>query len=87
MPVVPEPNLQALGLDVARRRLEKGWTIEYLAEHAGLSRRSVINVENGHHVPDLKTVHALAHALDVSLGELLTPLCAHHLEPDGPAKQ
>lgn len=78
MAIVPEPDLQSLGLEVARRRIGKGWSIERLAEESVLSRRSVINVENGHHVPDLKSVHALAHALDVPVGELVSTLCAGH---------
>lgn len=85
MPLVPDPDQRSLGLEVARRRLAKGWSIERLAEEAELSRRSVINVENGHHLPDLRTVHALAHALDVGLGELVTSLCSNHTFPSGDA--
>lgn len=57
---------------------QRGWTIDRLAEDAGMSRKSVINAENGHHRPTLDTLHGLAHGLKVPLSELVLPLCARH---------
>lgn len=43
-----------------------------------MSRKSVINTENGHHVPTLPTLHALAHGLRVPMAHLAEPPCARH---------
>lgn len=42
-----------------------------LADKAGVSRQTVVNLENGRHVPETATLSKLAKALDVSLGELV----------------
>ncbi|WP_149184872.1 helix-turn-helix transcriptional regulator [Streptomyces sp. TRM49041] len=77
----PDPNLTALRLELARLRSERGWTYDELASHSGLARRTLIDIEQGHAVGTLKSWHALAHALDVSLDHLLGTLCEGHTPP------
>ena len=72
-----------MGREAARIRREKGLTLDNVAERSGLSRKSVVNVEQAHKAPDIATLHALAHGLGVPLAALVTPLCADHR--DGPA--
>lgn len=68
---VPSPDLRALGWAVKQAREEKGWTIERLAEESELGRRTVLTVEAGEKAPNIKTLHALAYALEVPLGQLV----------------
>ncbi|MFI9780507.1 helix-turn-helix transcriptional regulator [Streptomyces sp. NPDC051956] len=79
----PDPNLIALRLELARLRGERGWTYDELASRSGLSRRTLIEIEQGRTVGSLKTWHALAHALDVSVDHLFAPLCQGHAAPGG----
>lgn len=54
------------------------WSLDKLADESGVSRKSVINVENAHNVPLLPTLHGLAHGLGVPLADLVVPLCTRH---------
>jgi transcriptional regulator with XRE-family HTH domain len=78
----PDANLEALRDEVARRRAAQGWSYDQLAERSGLSRRTLIEIEQGRTIGSLATWHALAHAFGVDVGELLRALCAGH-EPPG----
>jgi DNA-binding XRE family transcriptional regulator len=73
-----DPDLEALRLKLARLRADRGWTYEQLADRAGVSRRTLIEIEQGRTHGLLKTWHALAHALDTSFDELLGAMCADH---------
>lgn len=77
---IPQPDFAALGHRVAQLRQERGWSLDRLAAESGLDRKTVINLENFHHVPRLPSLHAVAHALGVPLGELVAALCAGHPE-------
>ncbi|MFD8778501.1 MULTISPECIES: helix-turn-helix transcriptional regulator [unclassified Streptomyces] len=77
----PDPDLTALRLELARLRGERGWTYDELASRSGLSRRTLIEVEQGRTIGSLKTWHALAHALDVSVDHLFATLCEGHAAP------
>lgn len=77
----PDPNLTALRLELARLRGERGWTYDELASRSGLSRRTLIEVEQGRTIGSLKTWHALAHALDVPVDHLFATLCEGHAVP------
>lgn len=57
----PEPNLEALRLELSRLRAERGWSYDQLAERRGLSRRTLIEIEQGRTIGSLATWHALAH--------------------------
>lgn len=58
--------------NVARLRLDRGLTQAQLAEKAGLSRVAVGKIERGVVYPRTLTLHDLARALEVPVGELLT---------------
>ena len=77
----PDPNLAAIRLGLARIRAERGYTYDQLAERSGLARRTLIEIEQGRTIGTLKTWHALAHALEVPIGEILGPLCEGHSSP------
>lgn len=78
----PDPNLAALRQELARRRAEHGWSYDELAERTGLSRRTLIEIEQGRTVGTLATWHALAHAFGVSFGTLADTLCKGHQPPE-----
>ena len=79
----PDPNLAELRLELSRLRAERGWSYDELARRSGLSRRTLIEIEQGRTVGTLATWHALAHALEAPVGHLLSVLCAGH-KPAGP---
>ncbi|MDX3315168.1 helix-turn-helix transcriptional regulator [Streptomyces sp. ME08-AFT2] len=78
----PDPDLDALRLELARLRAARGWTYDELAARTGLARRTLIEIEQGRTVGTLKTWHALSHALDTPLDVLFANLCRGH-EPPG----
>jgi len=69
-----EPDFEELRFYLSRLRRTRGWTYEDLAEHSGLGRRSLIQVENGHSHGSIETWYKLAEALDVDIGALLSAL-------------
>lgn len=81
----PDPNLGALRLELSRLRAARGWTYDELAARSGLSRRTLIELEQGRTVGTLATWHALAHTLGVSMDQLLGTLCDGHEPPTPPA--
>lgn len=79
----PAPDLRALGHEIARLRRAQGWSIERLAEAAGIHRKSIIQIEAGRVAARISTLHAIAHALGVPLPELVMVLCEAHLDDVG----
>lgn len=78
-PPTPEwvlPRRQALGRHIARLRAERGLVVDDIAEATGLDRKTVMATEGGRNAPTLDTLLLIAHALGVSVAELLD---------DGPA--
>ena len=71
---IPPPNFAALGHEVARLRRERGWSLDKLADASGVSRKTLINLENAHKEPRIGTVFAVAHALETCLGDLVRSL-------------
>ncbi len=63
-----------IAANVARLRLDRRLTQEELATKAGLSRVSLGKIERGTVVPRARTLDALAKALAVPVGELVTPV-------------
>lgn len=63
-----------ISANVARLRLDRRLTQEGLAVKAGLSRLALGRIERGVVVPRASTLQGLAGALDVPLGELVTPV-------------
>lgn len=68
------PKLHALGIEVARLRHQKGWSIDRLAEESGVGRRTIINLEGAIKTPRIDTLYVVALALDVRLAELVDVL-------------
>lgn len=77
----PDPDFEALRLELARRRAAAGLTYDGLAARTGLARRTLIEIEQGRTLGTLKTWHALAHALGTSFDQLLGALCTGHTPP------
>lgn len=63
----------AIGVRVRGERRSRGWTLDQLAEAAGVSRRSAINVEQGVANPSVGTLLRLSDALGVGLPGLVEP--------------
>ncbi|MER6406234.1 helix-turn-helix transcriptional regulator [Streptomyces viridosporus] len=80
----PDPDLDALRLELARLRAARGWSYDELAARSGLARRTLIEIEQGRAVGTLKTWHALAHALETPLDKLFSTLCQGHDLPGPP---
>lgn len=77
----PDPDFEALRLELARLRAAHGWTYDELAARSGLARRTLIEIEQGRTIGTLKTWHALAHALGTPLDQLFGALCSDHESP------
>ena len=60
-----------LGRNVARLRKEAGMSQEAFADHAGLARSYISDIERGARNPTIAVVERLAKALPVSPGRLL----------------
>lgn len=80
----PDPDFEALRLRLGHLRAERGWSYDQLAAHSGVSRRTVIEIEQGRTIGSLGTWHALAHALGTSFDQLLGSLCTDHSPPGSP---
>jgi transcriptional regulator with XRE-family HTH domain len=65
-------NLE-FGSRLRERRQEAGMSQETLAETAGLSRTSVVNIEKGRQGVSLGTLYRLANALACDCADLLPP--------------
>ena len=66
----------SIAVNVARLRLARQLTQEQLAARAGISRVALGKVERGTVVPRARTLAVLAAALEVPVGELVTPVRA-----------
>jgi transcriptional regulator with XRE-family HTH domain len=62
-----------IGVRVRHERRSRGWTLDQLAEAAGVSRRMVVNVEQGAVNPSVGTLLRLSDALGVGLPALVEP--------------
>jgi transcriptional regulator with XRE-family HTH domain len=60
---------QKLGLEIQRRRLEKGWSQEYLAEVTGLHRTYISQLERGLKSPSVRVINHITKALGVTMSE------------------
>ena len=68
-----ESLARAIGERVRQERKARGWTLDRLAEAAALSRRMVVNVEQGAVNPSVGTLLRLSDALGVGLPALVEP--------------
>jgi transcriptional regulator with XRE-family HTH domain len=60
---------RSVGLEIQRRRTEKGWSQEYLAEVTGLHRTYISQLERGLKSPSVRVLSHIANALDVTMSE------------------
>ena len=67
----------AIGARVRQQRQARRWTLDRLADRAGVSRRMLVNVEQGAANPSVGTLLRISDALGVGLPALV--------EPPGPA--
>lgn len=63
----------AIGARVRHERQARGWTLDRLAEAAGVSRRMLVNVEQGAANPSVATLLKISDALGVGLPALVEP--------------
>lgn len=63
----------AIGNRVKQERHVRGWTLEYLAESSRVSRRMLINIEQGATNPSIGTLLKISNALGVGLPALVEP--------------
>ncbi len=68
-----EALARAIGARVKQERRGRGWTLDQLAEIAGVSRRMLVNVEQGAVNPSVGTLLRLSDALGVGLPALVEP--------------
>ncbi len=61
----------AIGARVKQERQTRGWTLDQLAEAAGVSRRMIVNVEQGAANPSIGTLLRISDALGVGLPALV----------------
>jgi transcriptional regulator with XRE-family HTH domain len=62
-----------IGARVKQERNARRWTLDHLAEVAGVSRRMVVNVEQGTANPSVGTLLRLSDALGIGLPALVEP--------------
>ena len=63
----------AIGARVRQERQTRSWTLDQLAEVAGVSRRAVVNVEQGVANPSVGTLLRISDALGIGLPTLVAP--------------
>ncbi|MBK0419940.1 helix-turn-helix transcriptional regulator [Leucobacter sp. CSA1] len=68
-----ETLARAIGARVKQERKVRGWTLDQLAGLAGVSRRMLVNVEQGGVNPSVGTLLRLSDALGVGLPALVEP--------------
>lgn len=68
------PEAIAFGKNLRRLREAKGWTLEQMAEEAGMNELQAGHVERGASDPKLSTILKLARAFGMTPSELLRPL-------------
>jgi len=64
-------NFKEIGNRIQKYRIERKWTQEQLAEHAGTTQKYISRIEGGNHNLHLNTIVAIARALDVSVDFLI----------------
>lgn len=58
--------------DVRARRAARGWSQADLAQRLGISRQSVIAIENGRHDPSLALAFRLAEVFEAPIEQIFT---------------
>ena len=58
---------------LTRRRSERGWSQQHLADELGVSRQTIISIEKGRYDPSLPLAFRLAAVFDCRIEDLFTP--------------
>ena len=66
-------DFHALGREIKRKREEKGWTQEYLAQLVDRVPRSIMYIENRGQHPSLNTFYQLVTLLEISVDQFFFP--------------
>lgn len=74
----PVPIARLIGRRVRAGRVDRGWTLDQLAQRSRVSRRMLVNVEQGATNPSIATLLRLSDALGIGLPTLVDPT------PDNP---
>jgi len=70
-PGVPEFKAKWVGALIKREREENSWTQAELARRAGLAKQVISNIERGSVVGSINTLAAVAHALDLTMHDII----------------
>ena len=70
----------AIGSRVRHERQARRWTLDELAEGAGVSRRALVNVEQGTANPSVGTLLRISDALGIGLPALVEPPAGRRLK-------
>jgi transcriptional regulator with XRE-family HTH domain len=62
---------QAIATNVRRGRTARGWTLDELVERSGVSRRTLVQIEQGKTNPSIGILLRLSDALGVGLPQLV----------------
>lgn len=60
-----------VGNNISKQRKRRKRTQEALADMIGLNRTSIVNIENGRHLPSLLVLYNTANVLEVDICDLL----------------
>ncbi|MFD6897875.1 helix-turn-helix transcriptional regulator [Rhodococcus sp. NPDC060086] len=56
-----------------KRRLDRGWSQQHLADELGVSRQTIISIERGRFDPSLPLAFRLAEVFECRIEELFDP--------------
>lgn len=71
--VSAESLTHEIGVRIKQERSSRSWTLDHLAEVAGVSRRMLVKVEQGAVNPSIGTLLRLSDALGIGLPALVEP--------------
>ncbi|MBN7314143.1 helix-turn-helix domain-containing protein [Mycobacteroides abscessus] len=77
VPPVPDPDaidITALAVELQRRRIDRGLSLDGLAERTGIPRNTIHRYENAQLNPTAKALLRLAIGLDINISDLVAPL-------------
>ena len=62
---------ERFGVRIRDLRLGHGWSQEYFADHAGINRTFLSQIENGHKEACMSIIEALADSFKMTISELM----------------
>lgn len=70
--IISEVMENLISLNLKRARLNRGWSMEELAEQIGCSKQTISNYENGKRNPDSQTLQKIGNILDLDFEYFFT---------------